>query len=93
MRLVFPLQSVSICHFSGSRVEIIFTANKIIQKRNDGESAKAVREQVFLSEDLQLGGHNVSGVGTNLVHCSCQDTVSTYVAGDIARATPIHAVK
>ena len=47
MRLVFPLQSVSICHFSGSRVEIIFTANKIIQKRNDGESAKAVREQVL----------------------------------------------
>ena len=48
MRLVFPLQSTSV-HFLGNCVEIIFTENKMKWKRSDGESAKAVREQVFLS--------------------------------------------
>ena len=47
--LVFLLQSMSICHFSESHVEIIFTENDMKQKRTDGESAKAVTEQGFLS--------------------------------------------
>ena len=29
VRLVFPQQSMSVCHFSGSPVEIIFTENKM----------------------------------------------------------------
>ena len=35
--------------FSGSRAEISFTENKMKRKRTDGESVKAVKEQVFLS--------------------------------------------
>ena len=51
-RLVFLLQSMSIGCFSGSCVEIIFrlffTENKMKQRRTVGESAKSVREQVFM---------------------------------------------
>ena len=39
--------------FSGSRAEISFTENKMKRKRTDGESVKAVKEQVFLSR-LQI---------------------------------------
>ena len=52
MRLVFLQQSTSICHsfwkLCWNVWEIIFPENKIKWKRSDGESAKAVREQVFL---------------------------------------------
>ena len=55
-RLIFSLQSTSICHFSGNRVEIIFRLlslrTKWNGKKTDGETAKTVREQ-------GCGGHGI----------------------------------
>ena len=54
---------------SGSYVEIIFTENKMKQKRTDGESAKAVKEQVFLSRYKSEPGIVESSVSKSLAYC------------------------
>ena len=48
---------------------IIFTENKMKQKRTDGESAKAVREQVFLSRYKSEPGIVESSVSTSSAYC------------------------
>ena len=68
-RLVFLLQSTSVCHFLGSHVEIIFSKNKMTWKRTDGDSAKAVREQVFLSRCKSEHGVVESSVSKSFAYC------------------------
>ena len=65
---------MSICHFSRRCVEIIFqifTQNKMKRKRTDGESAKAVREQVFLSRHKSVPGIVDSSDSKFSAYCQC----------------------
>ena len=53
----------------GNYFQIIFTENKMKQKRTDGESGKAVREQVFLLRYTCEPGMVESFVSKSLAYC------------------------
>ena len=63
------LQSISIHRFCGNHVEIVFTENKMKWKESDGESAKAVRKQMFLSRYKSEPGIVESSVSKSSAYC------------------------
>ena len=68
---ILGCQSMNICHFSGSHVEILFRLFSLRTKwnRKDGKSAKAVREQVFLLRYKSTLGGVESSVSRSSACC------------------------